>query len=249
MLINAMTKNFGKTHQDLPNFKLPAIQNASKKQTMFALQPETTDFGSIPAANTQLKSKGAGILKPTASNENKNGPYKAKKSLGNVMRARVIQDKKHKKMIEEMDDVNNPPPISEDDINKGMMTLLNKGVIPKDIDLTPAFEKGAPPVQFRGMRFHEKEEQYVKTEVFTEQFNKNNIKFDLQPIQELVKDEEHSTALVPYIDGGQTAGTVGTSTNMQLALPAATGMKGTGMKTTMGSMNESQISGMKSSVQ
>lgn len=25
MLINAMTKNFGKTHQDLPNFTLPAI--------------------------------------------------------------------------------------------------------------------------------------------------------------------------------------------------------------------------------
>jgi len=27
-----------------------------------------------------------------------------------------------------------------------MITLLNKGIIPKDIDLTPAFEKGAPPV-------------------------------------------------------------------------------------------------------
>jgi hypothetical protein len=37
MLINAMTKNFGKTHQDLPNFRLPAIQNSSKKQALFAL--------------------------------------------------------------------------------------------------------------------------------------------------------------------------------------------------------------------
>ena len=37
MLINAMTKNFGKTHQDLPNFRLPAIQNTSKKQSLFAL--------------------------------------------------------------------------------------------------------------------------------------------------------------------------------------------------------------------
>jgi len=27
-----------------------------------------------------------------------------------------------------------------------MMNLLNKGIIPKDVDLTPAFEKGAPPV-------------------------------------------------------------------------------------------------------
>ena len=28
------------------------------------------------------------------------------------------------------------PPITEDDIDKGMITLLNKGIIPKDVDLT-----------------------------------------------------------------------------------------------------------------
>ena len=54
--------------------------------------------------------------------------------------------------------MHNPPPISEDDINKGMMSLLNKGIIPKDVDLTPAFEKGAPPVQFKSMKFHDKSE-------------------------------------------------------------------------------------------
>jgi len=27
-----------------------------------------------------------------------------------------------------------------------MISLLNRGIIPKDVDLTPAFEKGAPPV-------------------------------------------------------------------------------------------------------
>jgi hypothetical protein len=43
-----MTKNFGKTHQDLPNFKLPKLNNVSKKQTMFALQPEPDDFGNLP---------------------------------------------------------------------------------------------------------------------------------------------------------------------------------------------------------
>lgn len=53
---------------------------------------------------------------------------------------------RHKMYIEEQEDMHNPPPISEDDINKGMMSLLNKGIIPKDVDLTPAFEKGAPPV-------------------------------------------------------------------------------------------------------
>ena len=162
MLINAMTKNFGKTHQDLANFRLPAIQNTSKKQSLFALQPEPEDYGNIMGPNSILKAKGAGILKPTASNNNKNGPYKAKKSLGGVMRARNQRDLKHKRYLEEQEDMQNPPPISEEDINKGMISLLNKGIIPKDVDLTPAFEKGAPPVQFKGMRFHDKAEMYVK---------------------------------------------------------------------------------------
>jgi hypothetical protein len=54
-----------------------------------------------------------------------------------------------------MDD---PPPITEDDINKGMISLLNKGIIPKDVDLTPAFEKGAPPVLCKGIKFYDKRE-------------------------------------------------------------------------------------------
>lgn len=35
-----------------------------------------------------------------------------------------------------------PPPITENDIRDGMYSLLNRGVIPKDVDLTPAFERG-----------------------------------------------------------------------------------------------------------
>lgn len=65
-------------------------------------------------------------------------------------------------MLEEQEELQNPPPISEDDINSGMMTLLNRGIIPKDVDLTPAFEKGAPPVMFKGMRFHDKAELHVR---------------------------------------------------------------------------------------
>jgi len=42
--------------------------------------------------------------------------------------------------------IDDPPPITEEDIEKGMITLLNRGIIPKDVDLTPAFEKGAPPM-------------------------------------------------------------------------------------------------------
>ena len=60
--------------------------------------------------------------------------------------------------------MNDPPPISEDDINRGMIGLLNKGIIPKDVDLTPAFEKGAPPVTCKGIKFYDKREQNVKRE-------------------------------------------------------------------------------------
>jgi len=43
-----------------------------------------------------------------------------------------------------------------------MMDLLNRGIIPKDVDLTPAFEKGAPSVQFRGAKFHDKADKNIK---------------------------------------------------------------------------------------
>ena len=60
---------------------------------------------------------------------------------------------------------NDPPPITEDDINKGMINLLNRGIIPKDVDLTPAFEKGAAPIMCRGIKFYDKKEANVKREV------------------------------------------------------------------------------------
>ena len=79
--------------------------------------------------------------------------------------------------------MNDPPPISEDDINQGMISLLNKGIVPKDVDLTPAFEKGAPPVTCRGIKFYDKREKNVRREVLTGGTVANTIKFDLQPVQ------------------------------------------------------------------
>ena len=34
--------------------------------------------------------------------------------------------------------IDDPPPITEEDIEKGMITLLNRGIIPKDVDLSIA---------------------------------------------------------------------------------------------------------------
>lgn len=70
-------------------------------------------------------------------------------------------------------------PIKEGDLNQGIAKLLDKGLIPKDVDLTVAFETGAAPVTIKGAKFHDKSEQYIKHEYMTGGVNQNNIKFDL----------------------------------------------------------------------
>lgn len=40
-----------------------------------------------------------------------------------------------------------PPPIDERDIKDGMFNLVNRGIIPKDVDVTPAFERGGAALQ------------------------------------------------------------------------------------------------------
>ena len=67
MLINAMTKNFGKTHQDLPNFRLPPVSNTSKKTTLFALPPPEEIIRDVVGLEPYPRGKNAGILKSTAS--------------------------------------------------------------------------------------------------------------------------------------------------------------------------------------
>jgi hypothetical protein len=42
-----------------------------------------------------------------------------------------------------------PPPITEKDIASGMINLANVGFIPKDVDMTAAFTRGIPPLNFR----------------------------------------------------------------------------------------------------
>ena len=91
--------------------------------------------------------------------------YTAKKSLSGIYKS-----KQHGKKYGVFDHTvgpGDPPPITEDDINKGMISLLNKGIIPRDVDLTPAFEKGAPPVMCKGIRFYDKREQNVRREIQT----------------------------------------------------------------------------------
>mmetsp|Transcript_7307 Transcript_7307/g.6493 ORF Transcript_7307/g.6493 Transcript_7307/m.6493 type:complete len:90 (+) Transcript_7307:618-887(+) len=66
-----------------------------------------------------------------------------------------------------------------------MISLLNRGIIPRDVDLTPAFEKGAPPVMCKGVRFYDKREQNIKREIQTGPTQTNQLKFDLQPLPQI----------------------------------------------------------------
>ena len=44
--------------------------------------------------------------------------------------------------------------ITENDISKGLFNLMNKGIIPKDVDLTPAFVRGAPPLSNKAISIY-----------------------------------------------------------------------------------------------
>jgi len=42
------------------------------------------------------------------------------------------------------DPFSDPPPIDAADINDGMFNLINRGIIPRDVDVSPAFDRGDP---------------------------------------------------------------------------------------------------------
>jgi len=142
-----------------------------EKQTDVLGQQEMYAFTPHPGLLEIQNDKSAGILKKTLSSVTKS--YQAKH--GKTVR-------KYLPPLPEFTE--EPPPITEDDINKGMITLLNKGIIPKDVDLTPAFEKGAAPVTFKSIKFYEKSEKNVRRDVQIGGSDQNGFKYDLQPIQQ-----------------------------------------------------------------
>ncbi len=81
-----------------------------------------------------------------------------------------------------------PPEIAEEDIQKGMLNLINRGFIPPNVDLSAAFSRGPPPVTQAPVQLHDWTEQFAKTEPFTSAFGFNaaTLRLDVQnPIQSL----------------------------------------------------------------
>ena len=65
--------------------------------------------------------------------------------IGSIKCKKVTQPKRILPKYFRDDPFADPPPITEDDIADGMLSLLTRGIIPRDVDLTPAFERGNAP--------------------------------------------------------------------------------------------------------
>lgn len=175
LLMNAMMKNFGKTQQELPNFRLPDIHASGSKKNLYEMNNSPGLYGGDDSFMMEKKAAatgGTGILKQRSVRAS----YTAKRPQGKLYKNKKwrMLEKNPEAAAALLEANNDPPPITEDDINKGMINLLNKGIIPRDVDLTPAFEKGAAPVNCRGIKFYDKREQNVKREIQTGPSNVQN---------------------------------------------------------------------------
>ena len=74
-----------------------------------------------------------------------------------------------------------PPPITDHDLAQGMMNLVNRGIIPKDVDLTPAFARGVPAFVNKPAAIFDKSQQYAKQELPTSTFV-TGLKCELVPV-------------------------------------------------------------------
>lgn len=71
-----------------------------------------------------------------------------------------------------------PAPLPEEEIGKGMYNLMNQKKIPKDVDLTPAFEKGIPLLVSKPAKIYQAEDKKEKREIQTGP-PVNALKYDL----------------------------------------------------------------------
>ena len=171
-LIQNMMINFGETAQDLPYFKLPDIRRTPPGHH------KDSSLGFLQASATKLK-----VAAPLRKD------YAGKMTLLNKKR-----NTKNTMMKRAYDEnfIPDPPPISDEDINRGMINLINKGIIPKDVDITPAFERGAPPLSLQPAKiYYGDPKDYLRREVATGPAYHKNVKYDLQP------EEDRTLAIMP----------------------------------------------------
>ena len=188
-LIQNMMRNFGETAQDLPNLKLPDIYRQSSEDMDSSMGFQ--DFRDIKLSASKLK------VAPSLRKQ-----YAGKRALGQKNK----RSQKHKLMKRAYDEnfIPDPPPISDEDINRGMINLINTGIIPKDVDITPAFERGAPPLSLQPARIHFGDpREFVNREVATGPTYHKQLKYDLQPEEDRMLSimPPASQEMVPFSGG------------------------------------------------
>ena len=67
-----------------------------------------------------------------------------KLGIGTIRKERVNAPKRILPKKFRDDPFAEPPAIHQDDINAGMLNLVNRGIIPRDVDVSPAFDRGSP---------------------------------------------------------------------------------------------------------
>jgi hypothetical protein len=72
-----------------------------------------------------------------------------------------------------------PPPITDKDLQKGVMALMQSGIIPKDVDISTAFKRGGDLVSASTMSITLIDPKHLKfLRVFTPQENFEKYKLD-----------------------------------------------------------------------
>mmetsp|Transcript_30 Transcript_30/g.78 ORF Transcript_30/g.78 Transcript_30/m.78 type:complete len:1089 (+) Transcript_30:71-3337(+) len=86
-----------------------------------------------------------------------------------------------------------PPPITGKDVERGIYDLVNRGLIPGHVDLTPAFIQAPAPVLCGQVSLHPWEDQYVRQEPMAcGAFPMSNIKMDLISRADLPATQERN---------------------------------------------------------
>ena len=63
-----------------------------------------------------------------------------------------------------------------------MLSLVNRGMIPKDVDLTPAFSRGVPAFVNKAAALYDKSQQYVKQDVQSGPTFVTSVKMEMVPV-------------------------------------------------------------------
>jgi hypothetical protein len=95
-----------------------------------------------------------------------------------------------------LDPLAEPPSLTQDDLDHGLLSLKHRGFIPPAADLTPALERGVPVVTQRPAPLYDKKHQFLRREIATAMPH-SLVKLDLRPLEPKTLQLENSIASEP----------------------------------------------------